>query len=132
MYTTSEPCEFQQPTVAYMYETKRQLLSLKVSLAHTHNSDRQPIVVILNAKKTSREALKDCNKNNVIHAPYIKPFIYHTCHTLVFFTIYDSSHIQLKPKVFCSNPYEKLCVDTLAGTKAICFDIFLCFSVMNI
>ena len=100
MYTTSEPCEFQQPTVAYMYETKRQLLSLKVSLAHTHNSDRQPIVVILNAKKTSREALKDCNKNNVIHAPYIKPFIYHTCHTLVFFTIYDSSHIQLKPKVF--------------------------------
>ena len=51
LYTTSEPCEFQQPTVAYVYETKTQLYSRKVPLAHTHNSNRQPIVVVLNAKK---------------------------------------------------------------------------------
>ena len=51
LYTTSEPCELQQPTVVYVYETKRQLLSRKVRLANTHNSNRQPIVVVLNAKK---------------------------------------------------------------------------------
>ena len=51
LYTTSEPCELQQPTVAYVYETKRQLSSRKVAFAHMHKSDRQPMGVVLNAKK---------------------------------------------------------------------------------